>query len=458
MHVLRMTTPQRDEIRAHLFDGTDLEAVSLALCGRAEHEGRSALTVHRIVHVPHDDCERMPDRIRWPTRLLRDLLGEAAAGGMGILKIHSHPGGYDRFSDVDDVSDAELFDAVDLRAPGTHSSAVMLPDGSMFGRRLSAGQVLGPFDRVAVVGHDLMFHDVAADTSRRGFDIRHRQLFGDGTTDLLARLSVGVVGVSGTGSPTVEMLARLGVGRIVLIEFDMIEPKNLNRIVGSTMADATRGVPKAEMMRDHLARIGIGTIVEAHVARVEEPTSIAALATCDMLFGCVDSVCARDVLNRIATFHTLPYLDLGVRLDADGQGGVNSVSAGVHWLVPGGSSLRTRGVYDADDLHAERLHHSDPDHYADLLRRGYVKGVVVDRPAVISVNTAAAAAGVNEFLARVHPFRTSDNDQFAITKLLFSHGRTALRPDRDVDEELSRWVGRGDATPRLMSALAEARA
>lgn len=455
MHILRMTGDQRRSIMDHLFDGSGLEAVSVALLGRAAHDGRTALTVHRVRHVPHSVCDRRGDGIVWPTSLLKSLLAEAAAGGMGVMRIHSHPGGFDRFSEVDDASDAELFDAIDLRAPGLHASVVMLPDGSMFGRRLEAGQVLGPLDRIAVVDDDLAFHDRAAARAARDFDLRHRQLFGDGTTDLLARLSVGVVGASGTGSPVIEMLARLGVGRIVIVDPDFAEHKNLNRIWGSTRADADARTPKATMMRDHLERIGLGTVVEAHVARVEEPTAMAALATCDLLFGCVDSVEGRDVLNRIATFHTLPFSDLGVRLDADGAGGVSSVSAGVRWLTPGRSSLRTRGVYDERDLYAERLHRTDPERYADQLARGYVKGVAVDRPAVISINTATAAAAVNEMLARLHPFRSVDSAGYATTKLLFTHGRTKGMPEGPGDEELARHIGRGDADPPLLSALAE---
>lgn len=455
MHILRMTGDQRRSIMDHLFDGSGLEAVSVALLGRAAYDGRTALTVHRIRHVPHSACERRADGVVWPTSLLKGLLAEAAAGGMGVMRIHSHPGGFDRFSEVDDVSDAELFDAVDLRAPGLHASVVMLPDGSMFGRRLEAGQVLGLLDRIAVVDNDLEFYDRPVERAARDFDLRHRQLFGDGTTDLLAGLSVGVVGASGTGSPVIEMLARLGVGRIVIVDPDFAEHKNLNRIWGSTRADADAGTAKAIMMRDHLARIGLGTVVEAHVARVEEPTVIAALATCDLMFGCVDSVEGRDVLNRIATFHTMPFVDLGVRLDADGSGGVSSVSAGVRWLTPGRSSLRTRGVYDERDLYAERLHRTDPERYADQLARGYVKGVAVDRPAVISINTATAGAAVNELLARLHPFRSVDNAGYATTKLLFTHARTKGMPEGLVDEELVRHVGRGDADPPLLSALAE---
>src|SRR3546814_1251505 len=72
---------------------------------------------------------------------------------------------------------------------------------------------------------------------------------------------------------------------------------------------------------------------------------VARLATCDVLFGCMDSIEGRDTLNRSSTFYTLPYFDLGVRIDADGSGGVNAVSGVVHYIQPGGSSLRSRGVY-----------------------------------------------------------------------------------------------------------------
>lgn len=48
------------------------------------------------------------------------------------------------------------------------------------------------------------------------------------------------------------------------------------------------------------------------------------------------------------------------------------------------------------------------------------QGVRVDNPAVISVNMDVAAAAVNEFLARVHPYRVKQNKYFAIRRLCLS--------------------------------------
>ncbi|MCP1848111.1 MULTISPECIES: HesA/MoeB/ThiF family protein [unclassified Bradyrhizobium] len=450
MNILRMTTPQHRRLDSHLFPGDGKEAVAVALCGRGEGGDRSLWTVHQIVEIPYEECIRSPDAVTWPTRRLKALLSSAGNAGMGILKIHSHPSGYDAFSDADDRSDVELFEAVARRLPGEHVSAVMLPDGRIFARMVNAAGLGKRMERVSVVGDDLVFWDSAPEAERQDFDLRHRQMFGDRTTNVLATLSVAVVGVSGTGSPTVEMLMRLGVGRIVLVEPDHVEAKNLNRIYGAKRGDADAKRNKAEMMRDHVLACGLGTVVEICPKRVDSPEAIALLSTCDIVIGCVDSVEGRDALNRIATFYSLPYFDLGVRLDADGEGGVASVSAAVHFLQPGGSSLRSRGVYTEADLYAEYLRRTDPSFYEDQVRRGYVRGVRVDRPAVISINTAVSAAAVNELLARIHPYRTSHNREFAIQKLLFAHGRTTHRPDGEPDPELAQHVGRGTCRPLLM--------
>jgi len=456
MNIFRMTVAQHHRLHDHLFDGSGLEAIAVGLCGRGSSPGRELLTVHEIVEIPHEECQRLTDSIQWPTRRLRDLLARAKAEGLAVFKIHSHPGGYRQFSALDDASDQELFSAVGFKVAGEHLSAVMLPDGEIFGRRMDGSAERAVIDRVSVIGDEVrIWPIIEAAMGAKDFDVRHRQAFGDRTINLLSTLTIAIVGISGTGSPTAEMLARLGVGRLILIDPDMVEAKNLNRIWGARRAHVKAKLNKARMMKAHIEAMGLGTIVEILDDRIDTPEGIAMLSTCDFAFGCVDSVEGRDALNRIATFYTLPYIDMGVRLDADGSGGVSSISAGVHYLQPGGSSLKSRGVYSDAELYAEYLKRTDPDFYQDQVRRGYIHGVSVDRPAVISINTAVAAAAVNEMLARLHPFRTAPNGNFALQKLLFTHGRIALRPDGPADTELANFVGRGDSSPLLMSPRME---
>src|SRR3546814_14059486 len=109
-------------------------------------------------------------------------------------------------------------------------------------------------------------------------------MFGDHTTESLGSLSVGVVGVSGSGSPTVEMLVRLGVRRVVLIEPDHVEAKNLNRIYGATRRHAAAEVNKARLMKNHIARIGLRPQVEIVERLTDTPAALHPTAPPAALF------------------------------------------------------------------------------------------------------------------------------------------------------------------------------
>ncbi len=60
-------------------------------------------------------------------------------------------------------------------------------------------------------------------------------------------------------------------------------------------------------------------------------------------------------------------------------------------------------------VQVEGLYRTDPEQYKKELKAGYIEGVEVRSPAVASLNTAIAGIAVNEFLSRLHPFRSCDN-------------------------------------------------
>lgn len=456
---LRMTASQHIRLRNHLYPGDGLEAVALALCGRLSEGKQHWLHVYEIHPVPYEHCHsRTPDRVTWATTGIEDLLRQAARKGLALLKVHSHPGGFAAFSSFDDESDQDLFSSVHgwLDDDLPHASAIMLPDGRLFGRAIDTEERFYPVERIAVIGDDLHFWDSRGDHALPEFTRRHGQAFGKGTTRQLLKLRAAVVGCSGTGSPIVEMLARLGIGELMLVDPDVVEEKNLNRIINATLADALAKRPKVEAVAAAINRIGLGTKVIPISRRVDDPEVVRRVATCDVVFGCVDSIEGRDTLNALATFYLLPYFDLGVRLDADGQGGIDSIFGTVHYLKPGGSSLRSRGVYSSEDLHAEHLRRVDPEAYRDQRDAGYLVGVQENSPAVVSVNTQLAAMAVNEFLARLRPYRDDPNADYAVHRFSLNQGCIYKEPDGAPDIYLARLVGRGDARPLLnMPRLSE---
>ena len=460
MHVsLRLTQRDHAALVDHLLPGDGLEAVAVALCGRRRSESRHCLTVRTVVAIPYDECKvRAPDRVTWSTRRLIPLLEEASRRDLAILKIHSHPGGYSQFSSVDDESDVDLFNSVfgwtDSAFP--HASAVMLPGGRMFGRAVLRDGSFQTLDSILVPGDDLHFWIPDSSDRVAAFAQRHAQMFGAGTTRRLRQLSVAVVGCSGTGSPVIEQLARLGVGRLVLVDPDRVEEKNLNRILNARREDAYLKRPKVEVMARAIAAMGFGTELEIIDQDLATPRAVRAVAECDIVFGCMDGVEGRHLLNRLAAFYVLPYFDVGVKLEADGAGGIREACGAVHYIRPDGSTLQDRSVYTPTQLKAAGLRRTDPKAYRKQVQAGYIRGVDEERPAVISINMQMASAAVNELLARLHPYRLDDNADSAIVRTSFVQGAEYREPDKTPSGMFFAHIGKGDVRPLLsMPELSE---
>lgn len=457
---LRMTGKQHEDLRAHLFPGDGCEAVAVALCGRRAGARRHVLTVREVVLVPYDQCTvRTPVRVTWSTELLLPLLDAAARRGLALVKIHSHPGELSEFSETDDDSDRDLFASVYgwMNDEQPHASLVMLPDGRLFGRSVSPTSEFELLASVSVAGDDLrIWHGDDHGSDIPKFARRHAQAFGAGTTAQLRRLSVAVIGCSGTGSPVIEQLARLGVGRLVIIDPDRVEEKNLNRILNATLDDARRGRFKTDVLARAIRLMNLGTEVVPLARNLFDPEVVKAVAECDIVFGCMDSVDGRHLLNRLAAFYSLPYFDVGVRLIADGEGGVEQICGTVNYLQPDGSSLYSRGMYTMERVRAAGLKRTNPDAYREQLESKYITGVQEDRPAVISVNMYFASLAVNELLARLRPYRDDSNGEFASYGFSLTQAHIYKNADGEPCRLLARHVGRGDMIPLLdMPELSE---
>jgi hypothetical protein len=454
---LSMTGKQHARLRRHLFPGDGKEAVAILLCGRRDGEYRHRLVVREVEGVPYAACTiRTPDRVTWAPDAIAPHLDRAAVERLSIVKVHSHPGGYADFSDTDDEGDRRLLPMIRgwIEEDVPHGSVIMLPNGQMFGRVFNDGASFTKIDLISVVGDDLSFwYADSGGGAIPDFAASQAQVFDVGTIERLRRLWIAVVGCSGTGSPVIEQLLRLGVGVLVLVDDDHIEERNINRILNSTMKDAREHRLKVDMLGEAAERIGLGTRVIRVPKSLWSPEAVRMVAQCDAVFGCVDTVDGRYLLNTLSTYYTLPYFDVGVRLDAvrEGprKGHIREVCGTVHYLQPGGSSLMSRGLFTMEQVRAAGLRRKDPAAHAEQVKDGYIRGVVGHRPAVITVNMFAASLAVNEFLARLHPFREEPNINYE--QMTFSLASAELFPESGGAEcpLLAKRVGFGDVSPLL---------
>lgn len=449
---LSMTAEQHLQLQMHLYCGDGLESVAFVLCGRRAGDRRHRLMVREIFPVSNTDCvSRTVSSVHWDTDILDDILERAVELGYSVFKIHSHPGGYSDFSDTDDIADNQLLPAirdwVELDVP--HGSLIMLPDGRILGRYLWAQDDLRQLYSVSVVGPDIRFWCSGDENGdARGFAEAHTQAFGKGTVAQLHRLSVCVIGCSGTGSPVIEQLARLGVGHLLLIDDDRVSERNLNRILYSTARLATAKVYKVDMLKEAIEDMGLGTTVDVLQGSLWEKRCVLAAAQCDIVFGCMDRAGGRYILNRLATYYTQPYFDIGVRLeasrDAGHEGQIDEVCGTVHYLQPGLSSLLSREAILMQDVATEGLQRNDLAAYEQQRDEGYIHGVAEDRPAVISVNMFAASLAINDFLARIHAYRDMPNVDVAYIEFSLASLELFPEPESDKCTVLATKVGLGD--------------
>jgi len=447
---LRMTEDQHVSLKAHLYSGKPEKAQAIAICGQRISETARCFMLNDIHLIPHDNTgENLAHSI--PDYSL--LLDKAAKRNQTILHIFN----VNAFST--DALESDRLHKADLTSyyirPANHANlinliAIMLPDGHIQAHELSEGGEITRLSLISVVGDDIQsWGHLEVPDKVSNFTESHAQAFGLGTTKAIKQLAIAVVGCSGTGSPVVEQLARLGVGELVLVDPDHIEERNLNRIINSKYEDALLQRPKVEVLSEAVKLMGLDTKVTTFAKNLCSPEVIKAVAECDVIFGCMDGIEGRHLLNTLATFYLIPYFDMGVKLKADGKGGVNEVCGSVHYLQPGKSSLLSRGVYTLEQVRADSIRRTDPDTYEEMLKSKYIVGAQEDSPAVISINMLLASMAVNEFLARLHPYRHEPNSEYAEYRISLTGGFLYNACEGEPCKVLIPHIGHGDVSPLL---------
>lgn len=452
---LTMTSAQHRQLLCHLFPGDGCEAAAILICARTPGP-RVRLLVRDVLLVPHEDCkERRSDYLQWPGLAIEEAIDRAGTKDLSLVLTHSHPGGLFDFSRQDDRSDQLTMPSIFQALGSLHGTAIMTPDGAMLARLYTPELATIPVNSVTVVGDDLTWW-----WADRRFSPRPVAFTGEATEEL-ARLSACVIGVSGTGSLVAEQLARLGFGQVILIDFDKVERRNLNRIINSTMEDATEQRPKVLAFAEAVARYrgeGVAVPVTASILSRE---GVLSASQADVLFSCVDTLDGRQVADLICSSFLIPLIDIGVSIPTRRSGSgvaIAEVCGRIDYVQPDGPSLQDRGVYDPASLRAEYLRRTAADAFREEVLAGYLRGINEEAPAVISLNMRAASAAVLEFIARAHPFRHEPNSACVRTEFSLASNEEEYISKAAFNAPASAPIARGALEPLLgMPALQQSR-
>jgi molybdopterin/thiamine biosynthesis adenylyltransferase len=134
----------------------------------------------------------------------------------------------------------------------------------------------------------------------------------------LRRSYAVVVGCGGLGCIIAAALVRAGVGRVRLIDRDIIEFHNLHRQVLFNEEDVKKRLPKAVAAEKHLKKVNSEVEIEGVVADVNYATVEKLIYGADVILDGLDNPETRFILNDAALKHKVPWV-YGSAVSASGR-------------------------------------------------------------------------------------------------------------------------------------------
>lgn len=326
-----------------------------------------------------------------------------AVGGMAIW-LHTHPsdGASPRPSDRDVEVDRRLCDVFRLRTGAPFYGALIVStkgDDLRFTGHIEDGQARTPIDRLWLVGPELRLRWHDARPRRPGLGTEYdRQIraFGAHIQEVVAQLSIAIVGCGGTGSAVAEQLVRMGARRLDLYDPDDVSSSNLTRLYGSRPPDVGRA--KTAVVAEHLRAVAPETKIRTHASAITTESVARHLMDADVIFGCTDDNAGRLVLSRFSTYFLTPVFDLGVLLTSDARGTIDGIHGRITVLHPGAACLVCRGRVD---LQRAAIELRSAEEQASLAAEGYAPALAGIEPAVVSFTSWVASVAVSELLERL---------------------------------------------------------
>ncbi len=124
----------------------------------------------------------------------------------------------------------------------------------------------------------------------------------------IAAAHVLVTGCGGLGAESASLLARAGVGRLRLVDRDVVDLTNLQRQALFDEADVRDAVPKAIAAARHLARINAGVAVEPVVEDLDSGNVLRLLEGVDLVVDGFDNFEGRFLLNDACVRAGIPWV------------------------------------------------------------------------------------------------------------------------------------------------------
>jgi molybdopterin/thiamine biosynthesis adenylyltransferase len=362
------------------------EDLTFALWNPSQGHNRYTALISEVIY-PKDGDRQRHGNVSFNPQYIKRVCREASVKHCGISFIHSHPfPGWQEMSDDDIIAEKiKLSDTVEVLTGLPLIGMTVGSDGTWSGRIWHYKNYKKEFEiqwaeTVRTVGKQLKisFNDnIIPKPNYSPLYKRTRAVWGQTNHENMAKMRVGIVGLGSVGSMVSENLARMGIEKFVLIDYDKVETHNLDRLVGATKKDI--GTFKVQVAEKHIRNVKTASRVQIRniTKSIYEKEAYKEAIDCDILFSCVDRPRARYILNHIAYAHLIPVIDGGIQVRFDGDERKGYQFSGADWQVqtvcPERPCLQCLNVYSVSDVALEISGLLDDPSYLKGLSKDYYK-------------------------------------------------------------------------------------
>ena len=318
----------------------------------------------------------------------------------GLVLLHSHPGAsrWQPMSGPDRECEASYANLVrEITGLPLVGMTLATEDGTWSARHWDAGvgrgvdcthstnvRIIG--DRLAVSWNDA----VQPPPRSRDSQTRTVSAWGERAQADLVRRRVLVVGAGSVGLDVLLRLAASGLCHLTVMDYDLVEDHNLDRLIGAARRDARLKRPKIHVaLREAMeAATADGCSIEVSDRSICEPDGLRIALDHDLIFSCVDRPWPRAVLNSLAYSDLIPVIDGGIAIDTFDVGEMRNATWRSHVVRPGRPCMSCNRQLDLGLVALDRQGLLDDPAY--IQRAGESVMPVNPNVAPLSVNVAAS--------------------------------------------------------------------
>ena len=400
-----MTAQDDRTLGKHLHKQRRQEDLAFAYWKPSRGARRFTAIITKLL-LPQEEDRSLHGNVSFKPAYLRRVLAELP-DGCGVAFLHGHPvPGWQGMSHDDIVAERDRLAGpiagrtglpllgMTRGTDGAWSARLWLRDAPRSYRRRWARSA-----RVVGSALNVTYNPEEPPAQTTDSQVATESVWGKAAQERLVRTSVGVVGLGSVGSLVAEALSRVGLRDLTYIDFDAIEPRNLDRTLGAYRGDIGRSkvsiAARTSSQSATARRISLREVPHD----VLTPEGLSAALDCDVLVCCVDRPWPRHLLNSLAYSHLIPVIDGGIFAAVKPDGTPLHVTWRIHTVGPEHACMVCVGNLRRSDIALDREGKlDDPDYIKGLSER---EKAAVSRRNVFPFSMSVAAHEVLQLIGLV---------------------------------------------------------